>query len=36
MDERIASRLSSFKLLAFAGRDRRERKSHSGETANAH
>jgi DNA replication protein DnaC len=27
MDERIASRLSSFTLLAFAGRDRRERKN---------
>jgi DNA replication protein DnaC len=34
MDERIASRLSSFTLLAFAGRDRRERKSPSGEPAN--
>jgi DNA replication protein DnaC len=34
MDERIASRLSSFTLLAFAGRDRRERKSHTGEAAN--
>src|SRR5581483_6594587 len=34
MDERIASRLSGFTLLAFAGRDRRERKSQSGEAAN--
>lgn len=34
MDERIASRLSGFTLLAFAGRDRRERKSHPGEAAN--